>query len=123
MYLCPIICWLHVQLLVATGQGNIAYLEVEGNKLKQVAHHKLEVEVACLDLTPLGQITTPCVPIFRGLTSLLCGGTWHDQRPLPGLRFRNKPPPVLSPTWVFRPHLSHADRSCIVIKGMNCMPV
>jgi len=54
------ISWLHVQLLVATGQGNIAYLEVEGNKLKQVAHHKLEVEVACLDLTPLGQTNTAC---------------------------------------------------------------
>ena len=44
-----------VQLLVATGQGNIAYLEMKGGKLKQVAHHKLEVEVACLDLTPVGQ--------------------------------------------------------------------
>lgn len=58
-------CWWHVQLLVATGQGNIAYLEVEGNKLKQVAHHKLEVEVACLDLTPLGQINTACACVLR----------------------------------------------------------
>ena len=54
-----------VQLLVATGQGNIAYLEVEGSKLKQVAHHKLQVEVACLDLTPIGALThlppAPCL--------------------------------------------------------------
>ena len=54
-----------VQLLVATGQGNIAYLEVEGSKLKQVAHHKLQVEVACLDLTPIGALTPlPPVPAF-----------------------------------------------------------
>lgn len=56
-----------VQLLVATGQGNIAYLEVEGSKLKQVAHHKLQVEVACLDLTPIGALT-PLLPALRHLT-------------------------------------------------------
>lgn len=61
MYSRLVICWLHVQLLVATGQGNIAYLEVEGNKLKHVAHHKLEVEVACLDLTPLGRKYCMCL--------------------------------------------------------------
>ena len=54
-----------LQLLVATGQGNVAYLEVEGGKLKQVGHHKLDTEVACLDITPVGQgpfITPP--PFF-----------------------------------------------------------
>ncbi|DBA79836.1 TPA: hypothetical protein ACH3X2_007673 [Trebouxia sp. C0005] len=59
------------QLLVATGQGNIAYLEVEGNKLKHVAHHKLEVEVACLDLTPLGEDEERA-----GLAAI---GTWQQE--------------------------------------------
>ena len=57
-------CLAMAQVLVATGQGNLVYLEVEGGKLKQAAHHKLEVEVACLDLTPIGQpvlLLTTCV--------------------------------------------------------------
>ncbi len=89
MYSCPIIYWLHVQLLVATGQGNIAYLEVDGNKLKQVAHHKLEVEVACLDLTPLGQINTACAYVPRNdITFLQCFLAWLVT-PLAGLGFQN----------------------------------
>ena len=66
-----------VQLLVATGQGNVAYLEIESGKLKQVAHHKLDTEVACLDITPVGQI--PCTPlIYFGLMtcSCLCNQLW-----------------------------------------------
>ena len=47
---------------MATGQGNVAYLEVQAGTLKQVGHHKLDTEVACLDITPVGQapfITPP----------------------------------------------------------------
>ena len=50
---------------MATGQGNIAYLEVEAGKLKQVGHHKLDTEVACLDITPIGQ-----APIITSSSSL-----------------------------------------------------
>ena len=50
----PTACCLSVQVLVATGKGNLAYLEVEKGKLKQVAHRQLEVEVACVDITPIG---------------------------------------------------------------------
>ena len=50
----PIACCLSVQVLVATGKGNLAYLEVDNGKLKQVAHRQLEVEVACVDITPIG---------------------------------------------------------------------
>ena len=54
-----------VQVLVATGQGNLAYLEVEQGKLKQVAHHKLDVEVACLDITPVGQPLASSLPVVH----------------------------------------------------------
>lgn len=77
--------WLHVQLLVATGQGNVAYLEVEGNKLKQVAHHKLEVEVACLDLTPLGQFHPACDCAPRNDISFLQYFLAYSVEPLAGL--------------------------------------
>ncbi|KAL3145326.1 hypothetical protein ABBQ38_001586 [Trebouxia sp. C0009 RCD-2024] len=59
------------QLLVATGHGNIAYLEVEEGKLKQVGHHKLDTEVACLDITPIGEDS--------GRAALAAVGTWQQQ--------------------------------------------
>lgn len=45
----------HIQVVVASGQGNVAYLEVQHGKLNQAAHHKLDVEVACVDITPIGE--------------------------------------------------------------------
>ena len=54
-----------VQVVVATGKGNLAYLEVEPGKLNQVAHHQLEVEVACVDITPIGQSTSLALIHFR----------------------------------------------------------
>lgn len=68
--------WL-LQLLVATGQGNVAYLEVEAGKLKQVGHHKLDAEVACLNITPVGQalIITPA-PLLHVCTTC---GLQHNQ--------------------------------------------
>lgn len=59
------------QVLVATGQGNLVYLEVERGKLKQAAHHKLEIEVACLDLTPIGGSSERA--------ELAAVGTWQQE--------------------------------------------
>lgn len=53
-----------MQVVVATGQGNLAYLEVQQGKLNQVAHHKLEVEVACVDITPIGE-TLLQLPMYQ----------------------------------------------------------
>ena len=40
------------QVLVATGEGNVALLQVQSGSLQQVAHIKMDAEVACLDISP-----------------------------------------------------------------------
>eukprot|EP00850_Spirogloea_muscicola_P009452 SM000053S17409 [mRNA] locus=s53:248703:257116:+ [translate_table: standard] len=41
------------QVLLATGGGNLVYLEIAQGKLVEVKHVQLEFEVSCLDLNPL----------------------------------------------------------------------
>ena len=43
-----------VQVVLATGEGNLVCLEVAENKLTQKAHVKLNGEVSCINITPLG---------------------------------------------------------------------
>lgn len=53
------------QVVVATGEGHLLYFEIELQALKEVATIKLENEISCLDMTPLG------VPAFRALLPLI----------------------------------------------------
>ncbi len=43
-----------VQVVLATGEGNLVCLDVADNKLTEKAHVKLNGEVSCIDITPLG---------------------------------------------------------------------
>jgi len=42
-----------MQVLLATGEGNLVCLNIAENKLTETAHVKLDGEVSCIDITPL----------------------------------------------------------------------
>ena len=42
-----------MQVVLATGEGNLVCLEVTEGKLTEKAHVKLSGEVSCIDITPL----------------------------------------------------------------------
>uniref|UniRef100_A0A061SBD9 DNA damage-binding protein 1 n=1 Tax=Tetraselmis sp. GSL018 TaxID=582737 RepID=A0A061SBD9_9CHLO len=56
------------QLLVATGEGNLLYFEIGLQSLKEVSSTKLENEISCVDITPLG--------VDSDKSSLAAVGTW-----------------------------------------------
>ncbi|OVA12038.1 Cleavage/polyadenylation specificity factor [Macleaya cordata] len=58
------------QVLLATGGGNLVYLEICYSKLTEVKHAKLEYEVSCLDINPIGEN-----PNFSQLAAV---GMWTD---------------------------------------------
>lgn len=58
------------QVLLATGGGNLVYLEVESGKLQEKKHVKLEYEISCLDISPLGGETSAA--------NLAAVGMWTD---------------------------------------------
>lgn len=58
------------QILLATGGGNLVYLEVEPGKLQEKKHVKLEYEISCLDISPLGGDATAA--------NLAAVGMWTD---------------------------------------------
>lgn len=71
-----------LQVILATGQGNVVYLEVSSAGIKEAGHAKIPAEVACVDITPLGEGP-------HAAAQLAVAGTW-DQRLLlfkvPGLQ-------------------------------------
>jgi hypothetical protein len=42
------------QVLLATGGGNLVYIEIGQGSLVEVAHVQLEYEISCLDINPVG---------------------------------------------------------------------
>ena len=42
-----------MQVVLATGEGNLVCLDVTDNKLTEKAHVQLNGEVSCIDITPL----------------------------------------------------------------------
>jgi DNA damage-binding protein 1 len=42
------------QVVVATGEGHVAYIEIGKQTLGEVAHMQVDSEVSCLDITPIG---------------------------------------------------------------------
>ena len=45
-----------MQALLASGDGNLVYLEISEGDIKEKAHLKLDAEIACLDLSPLSTL-------------------------------------------------------------------
>ena len=43
-----------MQALLASGDGNLTYLEIVEGDIQEKAHRKLDSEIACQDLSPLG---------------------------------------------------------------------
>eukprot|EP00741_Cyanophora_paradoxa_P005067 tig00000851_g4909.t1 len=76
------------QAVVATGGGNLVYFEIEGGKLVEKKHVKLEHEIACVNVNPLGdsEARAPFVAV----------GMWTDHTlrvySLPDLALRAKEP-------------------------------
>ncbi len=50
----PTRCFDHSQALLASGDGNLTYVEIVEGDIQEKAHLKLDSEIACLDLSPLG---------------------------------------------------------------------
>ena len=44
-----------MQVLLGLGSGNLVYLEVGPGSIQQAGHLQLQAELACLDITPLGE--------------------------------------------------------------------
>jgi hypothetical protein len=62
------VIWTNLQAVVATGEGNLVYLELGEGGIEQKGHVKLDAEVSCVDISPLaddGEAAT-----------LLAVGTW-----------------------------------------------
>jgi len=45
------------QVVVATSEGNIVYIDIASGALNEVAHTTIEGEVSCLDISPIGKST------------------------------------------------------------------
>ncbi|KAI4365220.1 hypothetical protein MLD38_021226 [Melastoma candidum] len=58
------------QVLLATGGGNLVYLEIGDGVLKEVKHAQLEYEISCLDINPIGDN-----PLYSHLAAV---GMWTD---------------------------------------------
>ncbi|XP_010537808.1 PREDICTED: DNA damage-binding protein 1a [Tarenaya hassleriana] len=58
------------QVLLATGGGNLVYLEIGDGTLTEVKHEKLDYEISCLDINPIGEN-----PNYSQLAAV---GTWTD---------------------------------------------
>jgi DNA damage-binding protein 1 len=41
-------------VLLATGGGNLVYIEIGEGRLEEVKHVQLEYEISCLDINPVG---------------------------------------------------------------------
>ncbi|KAJ1703919.1 hypothetical protein LUZ63_003698 [Rhynchospora breviuscula] len=74
------------QVLLATGGGNLVYIEIRESKLVEVKHIQLEYEISCLDINPIGENSTH--------SSLAAVGMWTDISvrifSLPGLELLKK---------------------------------
>lgn len=42
------------QIVVATSEGNLVYIDIAADSFKEVAHTTIEGEVSCLDISPIG---------------------------------------------------------------------
>ena len=60
--------WL--QVVLATGEGNLVCLDITENRLQERSHVKLSGEVSCIDITPLDD---------GDRSQLAAVGTWDMQ--------------------------------------------
>ncbi|KAF4379378.1 hypothetical protein F8388_013596 [Cannabis sativa] len=76
------------QVLLATGGGNLVYLEICDGLLKEVSHLRLDYEISCLDINPIGEN-----PNYSPLAAV---GMWTDisvsMFSLPDLKLITKEP-------------------------------
>ena len=59
-----------MQVVLATGEGNLVCLDIAENRLKEASHVKLSGEVSCIDITPLDD---------GHCSQLAAVGTWDMQ--------------------------------------------
>ena len=57
------------QAVLAAGDGNLVYLEIGEGCLTERGHLKIDDQIACLDLSPIGAGTRP---LLIGYTSCTC---------------------------------------------------
>lgn len=63
-------CFIFVQVLLATGGGHLVYLEIGDGRLIESKHEKLEYDISCLDINPIGDN-----PNYSHLAAV---GMWTD---------------------------------------------
>lgn len=59
-----------MQILLATGGGHLVYLEIGNGKLYQIKVTKLEYDISCLNINPIGE--------NPDRSSLAAVGMWTD---------------------------------------------
>ena len=60
-----------MQVLLATGEGNLVYLDVQEGKISRETRIQLSAEVSCVDISPL--------PSDSEAARLAAVGTWDMQ--------------------------------------------
>ena len=63
-----------MQVVLGLGSGNLVYLEVGPGSIQQAGHLQLQAELACLDITPLGEDPDRAQIVVAGEAVKYCGG-------------------------------------------------
>ena len=63
-----------MQVILGLGSGNLVYLEVGPGSIQQAGHLQLQAELACLDITPLGEDPDRAQIAVAGGAVNHCGG-------------------------------------------------
>lgn len=63
-------CYFLLQVLLATGGGHLVYLEIGDGVLNEVKYAKLDYDISCLDINPIGEN-----PNYSNIAAV---GMWTD---------------------------------------------
>ena len=72
-----------MQVILGLGSGNLVYLEVGPGSIQQAGHLQLQAELACLDITPLGEDPDRAQIAVAGEAVKYCGGQCFVARSRP----------------------------------------
>ena len=85
-----------MQVILGLGSGHLVYLEVGPGSIQQAGHLQLQAELACLDITPLGEDPDRAQIAVAGEAVKCCGGHYSVARSRPLLPSHS---PVESKRW------------------------
>lgn len=71
----PKLYFVHIflQVVVATSEGNLVYIEVEAGLLREKAHAAIKGEISCLDISPIGKLSSSAIILMDESVELMTG--------------------------------------------------